>query len=90
MILSAIGGVIGVAVGLAIAAVLPNSGFRAVSTPGLLDIVAVVNGKYIGIEVKNPNGRQRRPAGVRGRFRMAGGAYILAGQFNTWGRTSGL
>jgi hypothetical protein len=50
--------------------------FGAVGSP---DIVAVIAGKYIGIEVKSPRGSQS-PAQreFEGRLRMAGGTYVLA------------
>jgi hypothetical protein len=50
--------------------------FGAVGAP---DIIAVVGGRYVGIEVKAPRGNQS-PAQreFEGRLRMAGGVYVLA------------
>lgn len=50
--------------------------FGAVGSP---DIVCVVNGQYVGIEVKKPGGRQsEHQKEFQRRLEEAGGRYILA------------
>ncbi len=60
-------------------AVKTEDRFFRFGTVGAPDIVAVIAGQYIGIEVKAPRGSQS--PGQRefeGRLRMAGGTYVLA------------
>lgn len=46
---------------------------------GAPDIVAVIQGKYIGIEVKAPNGKQsENQVAFQSNLENAGGLYILA------------
>ncbi|HEY0140391.1 MAG TPA: hypothetical protein VGF48_05810 [Thermoanaerobaculia bacterium] len=58
---------------------LPNGGYRPVATPGLPDIVVVLGGRHVGIEVKSRRGIQS-PAQqeFERKLRAAGGVYILA------------
>jgi hypothetical protein len=60
-------------------AVRAEDRFFRFGTPGSPDIVAVIGGRYIGIEVKAPRGVQS-PAQreFEGRLRTAGGVYVLA------------
>jgi len=60
-------------------AVKTEDRFFRFGTVGAPDIVAVIAGQYVGIEVKAPRGSQS--PGQRefeGRLRMAGGVYVLA------------
>lgn len=54
-------------------------GFYRFGTPGSPDIICVIDGKFIGIEVKAKGGKQS-PAQkeFQGKLVMAGGQYILA------------
>ena len=54
-------------------------GFYHFGTPGSPDIICVIDGKFIGIEVKAKGGKQS-PAQkeFQGKLVMAGGQYILA------------
>jgi hypothetical protein len=50
--------------------------FGAVGSP---DIICVIKGQYVGIEVKSPNGKQTdNQKDFQNRLEMAGGRYILA------------
>lgn len=50
--------------------------FGAVGSP---DIVCVINGQYVGIEVKAPGGRQsEHQKEFQRRLELAGGKYVLA------------
>lgn len=56
-----------------------RGGFYRFGTLGAPDIVAVIGGTYIGIEVKAPRGAQSHDQReFEGRLRMAGGVYVLA------------
>jgi len=53
--------------------------FYRFGTAGSPDIIAVINGKYIGIEVKLPKGRQSQSQkDFQKQLENAGGEYILA------------
>lgn len=50
--------------------------FGATGSP---DIICVINGQYVGIEVKAPNGRQSEPQkAFQQSLEQSGGRYILA------------
>jgi hypothetical protein len=56
-----------------------RSRFIRFGVAGAPDIVAIVNGRYVGIEVKGPRGVQSEAQKeFENRVRTAGGTYILA------------
>lgn len=56
-----------------------TGGFYRFGAPGSPDIVCVVDGRYLGIEVKDAKGRLNpNQVDFRKRLEAAGGAFILA------------
>lgn len=56
-----------------------DGGFYRFGTKGAPDIIAVIKGQYVGIEVKGPKGKQSDDQKVfQHRLQGAGGKYILA------------
>jgi VRR-NUC domain len=54
-------------------------GFYRFGTPGIPDIICVIRGKYTGIEVKAPKGKQsEHQKEFQKNLEGAGGEYILA------------
>src|ERR1700691_3864750 len=66
------------------AAVVPATGnyarrFISIGTAGSSDIIAVVNGRYIAVEVKDAKGKQNEnQKDFQQRLESAGGLYIVA------------
>lgn len=53
--------------------------FYRFGVPGAPDVICVINGKFIGIEVKRPGGKQSaHQQGFQASLEQAGGIYILA------------
>ena len=56
-----------------------KGGFVRFGTPGAPDIVCVIEGQYVGIEVKNEKGRlSSLQEGFRDSLVAAGGKYLVA------------
>lgn len=54
-------------------------GFYRIGTPGAPDIICVVRGQFIGIEVKDAKGKQNEnQVDFQKRLEAAGGVYIVA------------
>ena len=57
---------------------MSSGGFRPAPTVGIPDIIAVVEGRFVGIEVKSTNGKQsQRQKMFEGQCKKAGGEYFI-------------